>query len=696
MQTEIINYPIPSLTEQFLTLGGCKVFSSIDLNSGYYQIRMKEKDIYKTAFITPFGKYEFLRMPFGLSNASRTFQMAMNNLLGHLDYVRIYLDDILFCSNNEEKHIEHVSNILNILSKNNITINQKKCKWFKYEIEYLGNIVDSEGRRPITTKLNKNLKILKPTSKRHIQKIIGFLNWFRSYIKNFSTRIGPITEILNKTHKFIWTSEHTKIVKDIFDSIYNASKIYYPNIELPFQLYTDASDIGIGSILKQGDKVVGLFSKKLNSAQKNYTVSEKEALAIVVSLIHFKNIIFNSEITIYTDHSNLKFLETSQLQRIQRWRILIEEFNPKIVYHKGCNNQCADYLSRCFTTSLKEKNEACANHPNFSDQDISDKIKIYHENLAHPGAKRLYKTINHLFENLSRSTVEKFTKTCKTCMENKNTKNFEGLFNGKIELSDPWETISIDIIGPHEIENYTKVYLLHIMDISTRYSELKRLKSITTQEVIKSLKKLWLLKYPLPKKLISDNGKQFISKNFESLLEDFNIQHHKTLPYNPRGNSVIERSHQEVIQGLRCVLIKDIDLKIQAINDAHNSTYHTVLKCSPMQLAFGRGKYYFKKIENIQDLLTKANESKAQNSENYLSKENKNRKNISFLNKQVYIKNNVTTKMSTPYSGPYLVIDDSPEYNCLTVDLNGKPSRFSYRDIKLFKVEEDVVPQQHQ
>ncbi len=118
---------------------------------------MKKEDIYKTAFITPFGKFEYLRVLFGLTNAPRTFQMAMKNMLGHLVFVRVYFDDILICSKDKNSHLEHVQIVLSILKENNITINQKKCNWFKKEIEYPGNIIDGDGRRPVTTKL---LKIL--------------------------------------------------------------------------------------------------------------------------------------------------------------------------------------------------------------------------------------------------------------------------------------------------------------------------------------------------------------------------------------------------------------------------------------------------------------------------------------------------------------------------------------------------------
>ncbi len=161
----------------------------------------------------------------------------------------------------------------------------------------------------------------------------------------------------------------------------------------------------------------------------------------------------------------------------------------------------------------------------------------------------------------------------------------------------------MDIIGPYDLENNSKTYLLHIIDQSTRLSEIKVMKTISTNEVIKSLKENWLLKHPLPKVLVLDNCRQFISKNFEGFLAQFDIVHRKTLSYNTRRNSIIERSYQEIINGLKYTDTRNLESAIQHLNDAHNSMYHMVLKCSPMQLAFGRRKYYLKGIENISELL---------------------------------------------------------------------------------------------
>ena len=347
--TDNLAYPFPNIMDQLRELNGSRIFSQIDLNCGYYQIEMAEEDVSKTAFVLPFGQYEFLRMPFGLTDAPRTFQKAMHDLLGHLDFVKIFLDDVLIHSPNHQEHRLHLMSVFKIFEDSGITINLSKSQFFKNSVQYLGHIIDENGIKPVLNKLN-NFDLLKiPKSKKEIMKIIGLLNWFRPYISQLSTKISPITNLLKENKKRIeWKNEHSEILKKIIQEIKQQPCLSHPDYTKPFILQSDASNIGVGSILLQENKIIGIFSKKLNEAQQNYTVAEKEALAIVLSLQFFKNIVYNSKIKVLTDHSNLTFLTSSTLQRCQRWKIALSEFNLEIEYIPGINNNCADSLSRAF------------------------------------------------------------------------------------------------------------------------------------------------------------------------------------------------------------------------------------------------------------------------------------------------------------------------------------------------------------
>ncbi len=199
----------------------------------------------------------------------------------------------------------------------------------------------------------------------------------------------------------------------------------------------------------------------------------------------------------------------------------------------------------------------------------------------------------------------------------------------------------------------------------------------------------------MPLTLYSDNGPQFVSKKFKEVLAKFQINHHRTLSYNPQGNSIIERSHAEIIDGLRCTDERNIDMALLKINDAHNSTHHTTLGCSPLQLAFGKSKFGPDKLEDVQELLKTAHSIKELNSKKNLEKKNTSRIPTTFLGKKVLVKNLDKTKLSPPFLGPFDVIEDCPDFNTVTVVINGNHVKYTYREIKPFKEEKSVVTNQN-
>ncbi|KAG0440573.1 Retrovirus-related Pol polyprotein from transposon [Dictyocoela muelleri] len=205
-------YPFPNIIDQLNSIKKAKWYLQIDLNMGYYQIHMKEEDIHETTFVTTTSHYEFLRVPFGLSNAPRIFQRAMGYMFEGLDFVKVFLDDILIFSATTEKHEQNVEKVLEILQKNNASINFEKSNFFQKEVTYLGNIISSLGIRPDTSRVNGFRKELYPKNKKGIMKIIGYLNWFRPYIRNLISRISPITEKLKRGNLFSWNEEDKSIV----------------------------------------------------------------------------------------------------------------------------------------------------------------------------------------------------------------------------------------------------------------------------------------------------------------------------------------------------------------------------------------------------------------------------------------------------------------------------------------------------
>ena len=260
--TESDMHPNPSIDDMLTDLNGANWFSSIDLTQGYYQIALKESHIFKTGFVILGRHYEFIRMPFGLSTAPKTFQRVISQIIADLDFIRVYLDDILIFSTTQKEHKKHMKIVLDRLKNNNISINLDKTTIMKTSIKYLGKELDGKGIKPDLTSLKKLKDISNVNTRRKLESLLGILNWFRPFIRNLSEKLLPITNKLPNKKIFL-SKEDSNIINKIICELETVPRLFYPDYNKPFNLHTDASDMTIGSILSQNDKIIGIFSKKL-------------------------------------------------------------------------------------------------------------------------------------------------------------------------------------------------------------------------------------------------------------------------------------------------------------------------------------------------------------------------------------------------------------------------------------------------
>ncbi|KAG0420320.1 Retrovirus-related Pol polyprotein from transposon 17.6 [Dictyocoela roeselum] len=347
---------LPKISEIIVSLKDAKIFSPIDLNQGYYQIRMYPNDIPKTGFKILRRTFVFNKMPFGLCNAPTTFQLTMEAILKGIPNIFIYLDDILIYSKNISDHLKHLNTVLKRLITHGVSINYEKSKFGLESVKYLGHVITPEGIKPEISKIEAfELKPIK--TKKQLERLLGFLNWFRPFIPRLSQRTASLYETLKSNSRSINISEsELSTIKEIIQIIKEQPLLHYPDFNTPFQLNCDASDNGIGSILLQDNKLIGYYSKKYSPSEVNYTVIEKEVLAILKSLQHFKQIVFNTKIHIYTDNANLLF-NGDISRRINRWKLIMEEFNYELHHISGTKNTHADFLSRAFLINGKLKNK---------------------------------------------------------------------------------------------------------------------------------------------------------------------------------------------------------------------------------------------------------------------------------------------------------------------------------------------------
>lgn len=343
-------YPLPRIDQLMDSLAGATVFTSLDLQSGYHQIRITPEDVAKTAFRTPFGHYQFKVLSFGLTNAPATFQAAMNNMLRpHLNkFVVVYIDDILIYSKDRSQHIKHVQQVLDLLREHKYHIKLKKCEFEKSEVKFLGHIIGAEGVKVDPAKVAVIRDWKQPTNVHGVRSFVGLATYFRKFIEKFSKMVMALTHLTKKDVPFIWSAACQKAFDDVKRALTNAPVLALPNFSLPFVVICDASKEGLGAVLMQQGKPLAYESRRLLPAEVNYTVTEQELLAVVHALKIWRCYLEGPKFTVVTDHNPLVHLPSQPhlSGRQVRWSDYLQRFDFDWVYRPGKTNLAADALSR--------------------------------------------------------------------------------------------------------------------------------------------------------------------------------------------------------------------------------------------------------------------------------------------------------------------------------------------------------------
>ena len=355
------SYPLPRMDECIDSLGEAKVFSTLDAYWGYWQVPINPEDRPKTSFVCHAGQFQCVRMPFGLTNAPATFQRALDIVLTRFKWKSclVYIDDIIIFSKTVDEHIRHVDEILTTLAEANITLKISKCRFFSETVEYLGHLI-KPGKLEIDSANTKSLRDAQPpTNKSQIRSFLGLCNVYRRFIKNFAVLAFPLNQLLRKNtpDSFELNEEQMKSFHKFIDIICSPPVLALPTRNLPYILDTDASAYGLGATLFQvhddGKKPIGFWSRSLKDAEKSYSATERECLAVVWALQTLRPYLLYEEFTVFTDHDSLTWLYnvTEPSGKLTRWRLRLAEFHFAIKYRKGADNHHADALSRLLTGS---------------------------------------------------------------------------------------------------------------------------------------------------------------------------------------------------------------------------------------------------------------------------------------------------------------------------------------------------------
>jgi len=349
-------YPIPRIDDTLESLHGASVFTTLDMKNGFHQIPLAEESRDVTAFRTMSGSYRFARSPQGLSTSPAAFQRACNlafsSQLGR--YAYCYIDDVVIFSKTFDEHIEQLDEILDQIEKCGLKLGIKKCQFASSSVKYLGHFVDKNGIHVDPAKTKAISAAVPPKNQKQVRSFLGAAGYYRKFIKNFAGIAAPLSHLTRKKIRFKWTHECQEAFDIIKRKLSTAPVLAYPDNDLPYSLHTDASNNAIGAVLNQcnpingNEQPIAYFSRKLKDCEINYSISEREALAIFEGVRFFQPYLWLQKFTIITDHTALKYIFKfkNTVPRIARWALYLSDYQYDIEYKSGKKHVVPDYLSR--------------------------------------------------------------------------------------------------------------------------------------------------------------------------------------------------------------------------------------------------------------------------------------------------------------------------------------------------------------
>ena len=345
--------PMPCPEDVYIELRGKNYRSKMDLTKGYWQIGVHPSSIEKTAFVTQNGVYEFLRLPFGLKNSAASFNRLMRHVLGDMKGVGCFVDDIIIYTDTWEEHLIVLEEVFRRLRKAGLTVKPSKCTIGVTEVEFVGHQVNIDTLQPREEKIADVLNVKRPKTRRQVKSFLAMAGYYAKFVKDFSDLTYPLTELTKgRMGRFHWGDREEGSFQEVKRKLSQQPILRIVNFEKPMFVQTDASDVGLGAALLQEHNgllhPVRYLSRKLKSAEQNYSTIEKEGLAIIWAIEKLRVFLYGKEFVLLTDHRPLIFINNMKLQnnRIMRWSLFLQEWAFRVESIKGVDNLLADYLSR--------------------------------------------------------------------------------------------------------------------------------------------------------------------------------------------------------------------------------------------------------------------------------------------------------------------------------------------------------------
>ena len=633
-------YPLPLMDTAFESLQGARWFTKLDLRNAYNLVRMREGDEWKTAFNTPNGHYEYLVMPFGLANAPATFQALVNDvlreLIGHCVFV--YLDDILIFSKDLDQHQLQVRQVLQRLLSHQLFVKAEKCVFHADTVSFLGFVVARGDLRMDPAKVSAVLDWPRPSSLKQLQRFLGFANFYRRFIRNFSALAAPLTALTKSTQRsFAWSSEAESAFVDLKQRFTSAPVLVYPDPAVPFLVEVDASDVAVGAVLSQRCTSDGkvhpcaFFSRRLSSAERNYDVGNRELLAIKLALEEWRHWLEGAAqpFVVWTDHKNLAYIQGAKRlnSRQARWALFFTRFRFSISYRPGSKNVKPDALSRQFDpvdlvkephsivpealivapvswgiegvvrTALRREPDPGGGPPGrlyVPKAARSRLLQWAHASslTGHPGAARTLDFIRRRFWwPTAEADTRAYVAACAVCACSKTSRQpSAGLLRPLPIPKRPWSHISLDFISGLPPSNGFTTILVVVDRFSkaAHFIPLPKLPSAreTADLVVQHVFRV----HGLPHDMVSDRGPQFASKFWKAFATSLGASVSLSSGFHPQSNGQTERVNQDLEGVLRCYVSGNPTTWSQRLawaEYAHNTLLCSSTGLSPFQCQYG-------------------------------------------------------------------------------------------------------------
>ena len=352
------HFPLKTIDDVISNMPNAKVFSKLDAVSGFWQIQLDDESSKLCTFNTPFGRYRFTRLPFGIKSASEVFQKITSEMVADINGAEAIIDDILVWGATQEEHDERLRKVLDKAREYNLKLSVNKCEISRDSIKYVGHILSSEGVKPDPEKIRAVLAMKKPTNKPELLTFLGFIQYLGKFMPRMSDVSTPLRKLTEHSAEWIWSRQHDVSFETLKTMATNAPVLKYYDPNLPLTLSVDASSKGVGAVLIQEGKPVAYGSRALTSSQQNYAQIEKETLAVVYGCEKFHQYIFGRTVHVETDHKPLQSIFSKPLHkapmRLQRLLLTVQKYDLKVQYKPGKLMFMADHLSRSFLPETKE------------------------------------------------------------------------------------------------------------------------------------------------------------------------------------------------------------------------------------------------------------------------------------------------------------------------------------------------------